>query len=154
MARVIVLDMFPLSSTAKQEPHPGTTLTKLDLCQLWIKDCIQAGNHVVAPAINYYGALRELGRLNARSQIARLSAFCHTVSDRYLPLTDAHLDLAAVLWGTSAKCRNTHYQYRSLITVDLSKICDKLLQNAFPVFLNGFTIRTYQRFMTAFVSVV
>lgn len=99
MSRVIVLDTFPLSSTAKQEPQPGIVPTKLDLCQQWIKDCIQAGHHVVAPAINYYEALRELERLNATSQISRLRAFCHAVPDRYLPLTNAHLDLAAILWG-------------------------------------------------------
>jgi len=99
MPRVIVLDTFPLSSTAKQEPQPGVVLTRLDLCQQWIKDCVQAGNRVAAPAINYYEALRESERLRATSQIARLRAFCHAVPGRYLPLTDAHIDLAAVLWG-------------------------------------------------------
>lgn len=65
MPRVIVLDTFPLSSAAKQEPKPDAVPTKLDLCQQWIKDCVQTGHRVVAPAINYYEVLRELERLNA-----------------------------------------------------------------------------------------
>lgn len=99
MPRVIVLDTFPLSSAAKREPPFGAALTMLDQCQQWIKDCIAAQHYVVAPAICYYEALRELERLGAVSQIARLRAFCHAIPDRYLSLTDAHLDLAAQLWG-------------------------------------------------------
>lgn len=103
MPRVIVLDTFPLSSTAKREPPAGGAPTTLDHCQDWIKACVRAGNRVVAPAIAYYEALRELERLNAVSQIARLRAFCHAVPGRYLPLTDADLDRAAVFW---ARARN------------------------------------------------
>ena len=103
MPRVIVLDTFPLSSTAKREPPAGGAPTTLDQCQDWIKACVRAGNRVVAPAIAYYEALRELERLNATSQIARLRAFCHVAPDRYLPITDADLDRAAVLW---ARARN------------------------------------------------
>jgi hypothetical protein len=58
---------------------------------------------LVAPAIAYYEVLRELERLNATSQIARLRAFCLAVPDRYLSLTDAHLNRAAKLW---AQARN------------------------------------------------
>ena len=58
-----------------------------------------AGNRLVVPAICYYEALRELERLNATGQISRLRAFCHAVTDRYLALTDADLELAAKLWG-------------------------------------------------------
>lgn len=58
---------------------------------------------VVAPAIACYEALRELERLGATAQIARLRAFCHSTPDRYLSLTDANLDLAARPW---AEARN------------------------------------------------
>jgi hypothetical protein len=68
-----------------------------------VKDCIAAVNRVLAPAIAYYEALRELERLGATGQIGRLRAFCHAVPDRYLPLTNADLDLAAKLW---AQARN------------------------------------------------
>lgn len=101
--RVIVLDTFPLSSAAKRKPPPGAPPTVLDQCQQWIEACIRAGNRVVAPAITYYEVLRKLERLNAASQIARLRAFCHAAPDRYLSLTDAHLDRAAILW---AQARN------------------------------------------------
>jgi predicted nucleic acid-binding protein len=97
--RVIVLDTFPLSSTGKLDPPNGIPATTLDQCRRWIRDCVAAGNRVVAPAISYYEALRELERLNATRQIARLRAFCRADPDRYLPVTDAHLEYAAKLWA-------------------------------------------------------
>ena len=103
MPRVIVLDTFPLSSTAKQELRAGARLSVLDHCHQWVKQCVQSGSRIVAPAVTYYETLRELERLNAVSQIARLRAFCHAVPDRYLSLTDADIDLAARLW---ARARN------------------------------------------------
>lgn len=99
MPRVIVLDTFPLSSTAKREAPPGVPPTALDLCRRWIQDCIRAGDQVLVPAIAYYEALRELERLNAHAQIGRLRAFCRAVPGRYLSLTDAHLETAAKLWA-------------------------------------------------------
>ena len=86
MSRVIVLDTFPLSSTAKQEPQPGSILTVLDQCHYWIQDCIRAGNRIVAPAIAYYEVLRELERLKATVQIERLREFCHATPDRYISI--------------------------------------------------------------------
>lgn len=103
MPRVIVLDTFPLSSAAKQEPRPGARVSTLDQCRQWVEECIRAGNRIVAPAIAYYETLRELERLNATSQIARLRLFCHAVPDCFLSLTDADIDLAARLW---AQARN------------------------------------------------
>lgn len=99
MPRVIVLDTFPLSSTGKLDPPAGVAPTALDRCHRWVRDCVAAENRVVVSAISYYESLRELERLKATGQIARLRAFCHAVPDRYLSLTDAHLDLAAKLWG-------------------------------------------------------
>lgn len=103
MPRIIILDTFPLSSTAKREPRPGTSPTMLDNCYQWIKEGLRAGNRVIAPAMSYYETLRELERLNATAQIRRLRAFCHAVPDRYLPITDSDLDRAALLW---AQARN------------------------------------------------
>lgn len=103
MPRVIVLDTFPLSSTAKREPLPGVVPSLLDQRHAWVKGCVQAGNQVVVPAISFYEVLRELERLNATAQIARLRAFCQAVPDRYLSLSDAQIDLAAKLW---AQARN------------------------------------------------
>lgn len=101
MPRVIILDTFPLSSTAKREPPPGTNPTTSDNCRQWVEDCIQAGNRVLAPAITYYEALRELERLGATSQVARLRAFCYEVPNRYLTLTDADINRAAQLWANA-----------------------------------------------------
>ena len=46
MPRVIILDTFPLSSTAKLDPPAGTVPTTLDHCRYWIEDCIAAGNRI------------------------------------------------------------------------------------------------------------
>jgi predicted nucleic acid-binding protein len=100
----IVLDTFPLSSTAKRVPAQGADPTVLDECHTWIRNRIAAGDRVVVPAIAYYETLRELERLGATAQIGRLRTFCRAVSGRYLPLTDADLELAAVLW---ARARNS-----------------------------------------------
>jgi predicted nucleic acid-binding protein len=104
MPRVIILDTFPLSSTAKEEPRSGAAYTLLDSCHQWVRDCVREGNSVFAPAICYYEALRELERLNATSQIARLRSFCSAFPGRFISITDADLDRAAKLW---AKARNT-----------------------------------------------
>lgn len=103
MPRVIVLDTFPLSSTAKQEPRQGAAHSILDNCQEWVQECIRARHTVIAPAICYYEALRELERLNATSQIARLRGFCRAVPGRFLSITDTDIDRAARLW---AQARN------------------------------------------------
>jgi hypothetical protein len=79
MPRVTVLDTFPLTSTAKQEPRPGASLGVLANCQEGVKECIRAKNTVIAPAKLYFEALRELERLHLTSQIARLRGFCNTV---------------------------------------------------------------------------
>ena len=101
MPRMIILDTFPLSSTAKREPPAGTSGTTSDDCRGWVQDCVRAGNRVLAPAITYYEALRELERLGASSQIARLRAFCQAIPSRYLPLTDADINRAARLWASA-----------------------------------------------------
>src|SRR5580704_14062321 len=99
MPRIIVLDSFPLSSTAKREPKPGVAPTVSDDCQKWVIDCVKAGNRLIVPAIIYYEVLRELERLVAKKQIERLRAFCHATTERYIPLSDAHLEHAARLWA-------------------------------------------------------
>ncbi len=101
MPQVIILDTFPLSSTAKREPPLGTPGTTSDDCRLWVQDCLRAGNRVITPAITYYETLRELERLGASSQIARLRAFCRARANRFLSLTDADIDRAARLWATA-----------------------------------------------------
>ena len=130
MARVIVMDTFPLSSAAKLQPRPGTPLSVLDSCQLWLEDCIRAGNRIVVPGVCYYEALRELERLNATAQIARLRKFCHVRPDRYLSITDADLDLAAKLW---AQARNAGMPTASAAALDADVIlCAQALNLGLP----------------------
>jgi hypothetical protein len=96
---IIVLDTFPASSVAKR---PGRKPSLLDQCREWIAECEAAGHTVLVPAIAYYEVLRELELRRAMSQIARLKAYCLQPS-RFIPLTTAHLELAARLWGEARR---------------------------------------------------
>ncbi len=96
---ILVLDSFPTSSVAKR---PGKTLSLSDECHRWVNDCERAGHTVLVPAICYYEVLRELEQRQATSQIARLKAFC-LQPGRFLPLTTAHLEEAARLWGQARR---------------------------------------------------
>ena len=98
MARIIVLDSFPLSCIGKNLSHHPTVT---DRCRQWIIQCVSAGNAVRIPAIVYYETLRELERLNANAQIARLKVFCFSNPDRFIPLETFHLEEAAKLWADS-----------------------------------------------------
>ena len=98
MARVIVLDSFPLSTIGKSR---ASSPTITDHCRQWVMNCVAAGNSICVPAITYYETLRELERLNAASQIERLKAFCFSDAARFLTLETAHLERAAKLWAQS-----------------------------------------------------
>lgn len=138
MPRVIVLDTFPLSSAAKPMPRLGTPLSTLDRCQQWLEDCLRAGNRIVVPGVCYYEVLRELERLNATAQIARLRSFCRAQPDRYLSITDADLDIAAKLW---AQARNTGLPTASAASLDADVIlCSQVLNMGLS--LSGFVVAT------------
>ena len=96
---VIVLDTFPTSSVAKR---PGKTPTASDHCRNWITACELAGHMVLVPAICYYEALREMEQRQAVSQVASLKAFC-LLPTRFMPLSIAHLETAARLWGVARR---------------------------------------------------
>ena len=98
LLRTIILDTFPLSCVGKSK---GKTRTVTDDCREWVLDCIAAGNPIRVPAIAYYEALRELERLGATTQIARLKVFCFTDPDRFIPLDTSLLEDAARLWARS-----------------------------------------------------
>jgi hypothetical protein len=112
MARIIILDSFPLSTVGKLRSTPPTVT---DYCRQWVMDCIAAGNSVRVPAIVYYETLRELERLNAPAQIGRLRAFCFMDPDRFIHLETVHLEEAAKLWGQS---RNLGYPTASPQALD------------------------------------
>jgi predicted nucleic acid-binding protein len=97
---IIVLDTFPTSSICKRPSNQQLTLT--DRCHQWVYDCEAAGHRIITPAISYYEVLRELEQRQAASQITRLKAFC-LQPHRFLPLTTAHLETAARLWGQARR---------------------------------------------------
>lgn len=98
MPRVLVLDSFPLSCMGKIQ---GTTAGLTDRCHNWVLQCLAQNHRVYVPAIVYYETLRELERLGATAQIARLRLFCFSESERFTSLETLHLELAAQLWAQS-----------------------------------------------------
>jgi len=54
------------------------------------------------PAIAYYESLREIERWTATGQGRRLRQYCFQPG-RFIPLTTAHLDLAAMLWAQARR---------------------------------------------------
>ena len=119
MPRVIILDTFPLSCTGKREPTPGIALTLSEQCHQWIRDCVAAGHQITAPSICYYEVLREMERLGATSQINRIQNFCFATPNRFLSITDEHLESAAKLW---AKARNQGTPTASAASLDADVI--------------------------------
>jgi len=95
---VFFLDSGPLGLiTHPQRSHEVVAITD------WLKDCLRGGARVLVPAIVYYEIKRELLRANKTTGIARLEAFVNATSDRYIPLTDNALRLAAELWAESRR---------------------------------------------------
>ena len=96
---ILVLDTFPTSCVAKR---PGKSPTLSDRCHQWVDECEAAGHAILIPAIAYYEALRELEQRQATAQIRRLRQYCLRPS-RFIPLTTAHLETAAGLWGQARR---------------------------------------------------
>ena len=99
MPSIIILDTGPLSNSAIPFAKRGNSPTLSQQCRQWIRDCELNGTVLLVPAICYYEALRELKRRNAASKISRLQEFVFSVPGRYIPLTTAHLEMAAQMWG-------------------------------------------------------
>ena len=57
------------------------------------------GSRLIVPAIVYYELKRELLRAEKRFGLLRLDAFMTATPERYLPLSDEALRLAAGLWA-------------------------------------------------------
>src|SRR5579871_3652758 len=92
---IIILDTFPTSSVAKR---PGRKPSLSDQCRQWVDACEEKGHTILVPAICYYEALRELEQRRATGQSERLKDYC-LLPTRFIPLTTAHLETAAQLWG-------------------------------------------------------
>jgi predicted nucleic acid-binding protein len=99
MSRVIFLDAGPLGLLTNPKKTPETIAAAQ-----WAMSLMRAGHRLVVPAIADYEVRRELERAGKAKGIARLDAFNAASPDRYLPLTDSALRLAARLW---AQARNS-----------------------------------------------
>ena len=98
MPNVIILDSYPLSNAAVLFARPDAVPTPSERCRQWLADWETAGAKIIVPAITYYEELRELERRRATAKIVRFKQFCFQPG-RFVPLTTAHLELAAQLWG-------------------------------------------------------
>ena len=103
MPAVIVLDTGPLSNcVVPVGAKPGTPPTPAQACRMWLAACERAGAAILVPAIAYYEVLREIERRAATGQRRRLTQYCFQ-ADRFIPLTTAHLERAAALWGQARR---------------------------------------------------
>jgi predicted nucleic acid-binding protein len=85
----------------------------------WLIDCLSSGDAVLVPAIVYYEIRRELLRARKASGLARLDAFVQIDPNRYLPLSDEALRLAAELW---AQARQQGRPTSSALDLDIDVI--------------------------------
>lgn len=119
MPSIIVLDTGPLSNCVVPSGLPGEMLTPSQQCRKWIEDCEQSGVLLLVPAICYYETRRELERRNAAAKMKRLEQFVFSIANRYIPLTTAHLEEAARLWGVA---RNSGRAMASVDALDADVI--------------------------------
>jgi predicted nucleic acid-binding protein len=115
MSRVILLDAGPLGLlTTPKKTSETRAITQ------WVIDIMAAGHRLIVPAIADYEVRRELERAGQRRGLAQLDAFNLARADRYLPLSDSALRLAAQLW---AQARNA-----GMPTADPKELdCDVLI---------------------------
>src|SRR5437588_10801700 len=94
MIKAVVLDSTPLGLLI----YPaGFKLG--DECQDWVRGHIGSGTKIYVPAIVAYELRRELLRLQKSQSLALLDQFVRAVPNRYLLLSDEHLQRAAELWA-------------------------------------------------------
>lgn len=101
MSRVIFIDAGPLGiiTNPKTPPAPLTVAVLR-----WALDLASAGHRLIVPSIADFEVRRELLRAGNLESVAALDAWNTAQPDRYLPLSDSGLRLAARLW---AQARNT-----------------------------------------------
>ncbi|MDQ2687610.1 MAG: hypothetical protein M3Y28_07070 [Armatimonadota bacterium] len=100
MSKVIFMDAGPLGIITNPK-YPPAPLT-IAVVQ-WGLRLSQAGHRLVVPAIADFEVRRELLRAGKLDSVTALDLWSAAQPDRYLPLTDDALRLAAQLW---AQARN------------------------------------------------
>jgi predicted nucleic acid-binding protein len=93
VSKIFFLDSGPLGLLT----HPKQTEEVISI-MAWLSQMLKQGNRILVPAIVYYELKRELLRADKPFSVARLDVFIKT-SNRYIPLTDEALRLAAELWA-------------------------------------------------------
>jgi predicted nucleic acid-binding protein len=93
--QTIFLDSGPLGLIT----HPQYSSAEVVQATDWLARSIAAGSHIIVPAIVYYELKRELLRAGKAGAVRRLDAFVNATAERYLPLSDEALRLAADLWA-------------------------------------------------------
>ncbi|MBI3946547.1 MAG: hypothetical protein HY321_11555 [Armatimonadetes bacterium] len=101
MSRTILLDAGPLGALTQ----PKRTEHAIAAAR-WAFVLTDAGHRLVVPAIADFEVRRELTRAGKTAGLARLDAFGDAEPDRYLPLSEQALRLAAALWA-QARQRGT-----------------------------------------------
>lgn len=98
MNRFLVLDSGPLNLIT----HPQHNSEVVAITE-WVSPCVLGGHRVIVPAIIYYELKRELLRAGKTFSVGRLESFVTSTPDRYLPLSDEALRLAAELWARARR---------------------------------------------------
>lgn len=98
MSLTVFLDSGPLGLLTNPKRTPDTIAATQ-----WAIAMRRAGHRYIVPAIADYEVRRELERAGKVKGLAALDAWNNAAPDRYLPLTDSALRLAAKLW---ARARN------------------------------------------------
>jgi predicted nucleic acid-binding protein len=138
---ILLLDSGPLGLiTQPQRSHEVIAITD------WLKDCLTAGARVVVPAIVYYEIKRELLRARKTVGVARLDAFVKAVPDRYVPLTDDALRLAADLWARSRQAGRPTADATAL-DIDVLLAAQALRMGGTPIIAT-----TNQKHLSQFIS--
>ena len=97
MNQFIFLDSGPLGLIT----HPKRT-EEVEAVTAWLTGLLKQGRRVLVPAIIYYELKRELLRADKPFSVSRLDVFAKA-SNRYVPLTDEALQLAAELWAKARR---------------------------------------------------
>jgi len=114
VSRYLLLDSGPLGIVTQPRISPEVVAMNR-----WLIDCLSSGDAVLVPAIVYYEIRRELLRARKASGLARLDAFVQIDPNRYLPLSDEALRLAAELW---AQARQQGRPTSSALDLDIDVI--------------------------------
>ena len=94
---IVLLDSSPLGGITSPNKNSPTKLAM----EAWAKKLYFSGHELMVPAIADFELRREHIRRNATASISELDAFVHASENRYLPITDTALKLAAELWAKS-----------------------------------------------------